>query len=74
MKHIALATNPRGETMIRFKMASAQVMKLLISPEIFANPAAALAGYQCTPGAAPSSGVTIMWRGKGQAVGWRSIR
>ena len=37
VKRIALTTDPQGETMISFEMASGQVMNLMFSPEIFAK-------------------------------------
>ncbi|QEL22932.1 hypothetical protein FQV39_10390 [Bosea sp. F3-2] len=35
VKRIALTTDPQGETMICFEMASGQVMNLVFSPETF---------------------------------------
>jgi hypothetical protein len=43
VKRIALTTDPQGETMICFEMASGQVMNLMFSPEIFAKLEALLA-------------------------------
>lgn len=37
VKRIALTTDPQGETMICFEMASGRVMNLVFSPEIFAK-------------------------------------
>lgn len=43
VKRIALTTDPQGETMICFEMASGQVMNLVFSPQIFAKLEAMLA-------------------------------
>lgn len=43
VKRIALTTDPQGETMISFEMASGQVMNLIFSPEIFTKLEALLA-------------------------------
>lgn len=43
VKRIALTTDPQGETMICFEMASGQVMNLMFSPEMFAKLEALLA-------------------------------
>lgn len=43
VKRVALTTDPLGETMISFEMASGQVMNLVFSPEIFAKLEAMLA-------------------------------
>ena len=34
---IALTTDPQGETLISFEMASGQIMNLVFSPEMFAK-------------------------------------
>lgn len=43
VNRIALTTDPQGETMISFEMASGQVMNLVFLPEIFAKLEAMLA-------------------------------
>lgn len=43
VKRIALTTDPQGETMICFEMASGQAMNLVFSPQIFAKLEAMLA-------------------------------
>jgi len=43
IKRIALTTNPQGETLISFEMASGQVMNLVFSPAMLAKLEALLA-------------------------------